>query len=60
MISKGLIEDAKAVANHNVRELEPYAKQGIPVLGCEPSCLLTLRDDYLDLVGGAGVGRLGG
>ena len=55
MISKGLIEDAKAVANHNVRELEPYAKQGIPVLGCEPSCLLTLRDDYLDLVGGAGV-----
>ena len=30
-------------------------KQGIPVLGCEPSCLLTLRDDYLDLVEGAGV-----
>ena len=55
MISKGLIEDAKAVANHNVRELEPYVKQGIPVLGCEPSCLLTLRDDYLDLVEGAGV-----
>ena len=55
MISKGLIDDAKEVARHNVRELGPYVKQGIPVLGCEPSCLLTLRDDYLDLVEGAGV-----
>jgi FAD/FMN-containing dehydrogenase/Fe-S oxidoreductase len=50
MISKGLIEDARSVAQHNVRVLEPYVSQGIPVLGCEPSCLLTLRDEYLDLV----------
>ena len=28
MISKGLIEDAKAVANHNIGELQPYVKQG--------------------------------
>ena len=52
MISKGLIEDARAVAGHNVRTLAPYADRGIPVVGCEPSCLLTLRDDYLDLMSG--------
>jgi Fe-S oxidoreductase len=50
MISKGLIEDARSVAQHNIGVLEPYVSQGIPVLGCEPSCLLTLRDEYLDLV----------
>ena len=50
MISKGLIEDARNAAKHNVRTLAPYADQDVPVVGCEPSCLLTLRDDYLDLV----------
>ena len=52
MISKGLIEDARAVAEHNIRTLAPYAKQDIPIVGCEPSCLLTLRDEYGDLVKG--------
>ena len=52
MISKGLIEDARAVARQNVTALGPYVEKGIPVLGCEPSCLLTLRDEYLDLLKG--------
>ena len=55
MISKGLIEDARQAARHNVRVLKPYVERGIPVVGCEPSCLLTLRDDYLDLVRGPDV-----
>lgn len=50
MISKGLIDQAKANARWNVAALAPYAAAGIPVVGLEPSCLLTLRDDYLDLV----------
>ena len=58
MISKGLIEDARQVAQHNVRVLEPYVSQGIPVLGCEPSCLLTLRDEYQDLVSGEAVRKV--
>jgi Fe-S oxidoreductase len=58
MISKGLIEDARAVAEHNVRTLAPYADEGIPVVGCEPSCLLTLRDDYLDLMSGDQTGKV--
>ena len=58
MISHGLIEQARQVAQHNVRVLEPYVEQGIPVLGCEPSCLLTLRDEYLDLMKGSAVGKV--
>ena len=52
MLSKGLIEDAREAARHNVREFERYADEGVPVVGCEPSCLLTLRDEYADLVPG--------
>jgi anaerobic glycerol-3-phosphate dehydrogenase C subunit len=58
MISKGLIEDARDVAKQNVAALGPYVDKGIPVLGCEPSCLLTLRDEYLDLMEGAAVEKL--
>ncbi|MFB3818122.1 MAG: anaerobic glycerol-3-phosphate dehydrogenase subunit C [Candidatus Methylomirabilales bacterium] len=50
MISKGLIRAAKAHAAHNVEKLSAYAAQGIPVVGCEPSCMLTFRDEYPDLV----------
>ena len=46
MISKGLLEDAAAYARHNVDLLHAFADQGIPIIGCEPSCLLTLRDEY--------------
>jgi Fe-S oxidoreductase len=50
MISKGMIEQAKAHARYNVESLLPYVTEGIPVIGCEPSCLLTLRDDYPSLI----------
>ncbi|MDA1127826.1 MAG: FAD-binding protein [Chloroflexi bacterium] len=50
MISKGLLDDAKANAASNIDQLYAYAEQGIPVIGCEPSCLLTFRDEYPELV----------
>ncbi|MBS1251967.1 MAG: hypothetical protein MAG451_01001 [Anaerolineales bacterium] len=46
MISRGLLEQAKANAEHNINLLAPYAEAGIPIIGIEPSCLLTLRDEY--------------
>jgi len=52
MISKGLLDEAKANARHNVAWLYPLAARGFRVIGCEPSCLLTFRDDYLDLLRG--------
>ena len=50
MISKGLLSQAASNARRNVEKLYTYAQQGIPIVGCEPSCLLTLKDEYPDLV----------
>jgi FAD/FMN-containing dehydrogenase/Fe-S oxidoreductase len=58
MISKGLVAEARACASKNVEVLKPHMDRGIPVLGCEPSCLLTLRDEYPDLLQGEAVQRL--
>jgi FAD/FMN-containing dehydrogenase/Fe-S oxidoreductase len=50
MLSKGLVGEARKVARRNVGLLAPYARQGIPIVGTEPSCILTLRDEYKDLL----------
>ncbi len=52
MISKGLLRTARARAERNVRTLLPYAAAGIPIVGCEPSCILTFRDEVPDLLPG--------
>ncbi|MFQ5882882.1 MAG: FAD-binding and (Fe-S)-binding domain-containing protein, partial [Candidatus Methylomirabilales bacterium] len=51
-ISKGLLQQATDRARAIVESLYPLVEAGIPIVGCEPSCLLTLRDDYRDLVDG--------
>ncbi len=51
-VSKGLLDEALRLARHNIALLAPYAKQGIPIVGCEPSCMAMLVDEYLDLVPG--------
>ncbi|MYC31747.1 MAG: FAD-binding protein [Chloroflexi bacterium] len=50
MISKGLLNEARERANANIDTLYAYAERGIPIVGCEPSCLLTLRDEYPEFV----------
>ncbi|HET7094125.1 MAG TPA: FAD-linked oxidase C-terminal domain-containing protein, partial [Thermomicrobiales bacterium] len=50
MLSKGLIDDARKVARANIAALADYARQGIPIVGTEPSCILTLRDEYASLL----------
>ena len=50
MISKGLVDEARAAAKDCLEKLAPFAEQGIPIVGLEPSCLLTLRDELLMLV----------
>ena len=51
-ISKGLLKKAQRDARYNIEQLLPYAKAGVPILGCEPSSILTLKDEYVDLVPG--------
>ena len=50
MISKGLVAQAAAQARTNVTRLYERARESVYIVGCEPSCLLTLRDEYPELV----------
>ena len=45
-ISKGLLDLANHWARQNVAKLVADAREGVPILGCEPSCILTLADEY--------------
>jgi FAD/FMN-containing dehydrogenase/Fe-S oxidoreductase len=46
-ISKGLYKKAKAAAQDTVNALHPFVSQGIPIVGLEPGCILTLREENL-------------
>ena len=50
LMSKGLLKEAKNNARYNVDMLHAYVSQGIPIVGCEPSCVFTLTDEYPDLL----------
>jgi FAD/FMN-containing dehydrogenase/Fe-S oxidoreductase len=49
LITGGQADKAIAWVDHNVALLAPYAHQGLPIVGIEPSCILTLRDEYMSL-----------
>ncbi len=52
LISKGLLHEAARCARATVERLSQYVRSGIPIVGCEPSCLLTLRDEVPELAEG--------
>ena len=51
-ISAGMLDHARAELRRTVSTLAPFARRGVPIVGLEPSCLLTLRDEALHLLGG--------
>jgi Fe-S oxidoreductase len=48
-LSKGLVRDAKKIANKNIRLLKNVVTEETPLIGIEPSAILTFRDEYVDL-----------
>jgi FAD/FMN-containing dehydrogenase/Fe-S oxidoreductase len=50
LISKGMLIEARQHAAWNVERLHPYAVRGVAIVGLEPSCILTLRDEWVDLL----------
>ena len=52
MISKGLLDKAASNARHNVDVLYKYVQAGAKIVGCESSCIMTLKDEYPDLLPG--------
>ena len=48
-ISKGLVRQAKKIANENIRLLKDKISANTPLVGIEPSAVLSFRDEYPDL-----------
>ena len=48
-LSKGLIRKAKKIANKNISLLSTVISEEAPLVGIEPSAILTFRDEYVDL-----------
>jgi FAD/FMN-containing dehydrogenase/Fe-S oxidoreductase len=48
-LSKGLVRDAKKIANKNITKLGAKISSETPLLGIEPSAILSFRDEYLAL-----------
>jgi FAD/FMN-containing dehydrogenase/Fe-S oxidoreductase len=52
LISNGLLSEAVGHARHNVEKLYAWAAQNKAIVACEPSCILTIKDDYPALLRG--------
>lgn len=48
-LSKGLLKKAQKVANKNIEILKDLIDENTPLVGIEPSAILTFRDEYPDL-----------
>ena len=57
-LSAGLINEAKVEAQRLVDAMMPYVEQGLPIIGLEPSCLLTLRDEIPALLPGEDTAKI--
>jgi FAD/FMN-containing dehydrogenase/Fe-S oxidoreductase len=49
-LSKGMVKKAKEIAIKNVQALKEVVTDETPIIGIEPSAILTLRDEYTELV----------
>ncbi len=49
-LSKGLLKEARNIADKNVRKFRELISDQVPLVGIEPSAILTFRDEYPDLV----------
>ena len=57
-VSKGLLEHARDLQRELLETLLPEVERGAWIVGIEPSCILTLRDELPDLVRDDRAGKL--
>jgi Fe-S oxidoreductase len=51
-LAAGMVDEARSEARRMLAALRPHVERRIPVIGLEPSCLLTLRDEFQSLLPG--------
>jgi FAD/FMN-containing dehydrogenase/Fe-S oxidoreductase len=59
-LASGMVDKAREKASEVVQSLLPFAEKGLSIVGLEPSCLLTLRDEMLVMGLGEGAQRIAG
>jgi len=59
-LSVGLVDEARAEARRLLAAAAPFVARGVPLIGLEPSCLLTLRDEFLVMLPGDETEKLAG
>ena len=57
-LAVGLVEEARVEARRLLDAVRPFVERGVPLVGLEPSCLLTLRDEFLALLPGEETARV--
>jgi Fe-S oxidoreductase len=57
-LAAGLVDEARNEARRVLDTLAPYVERGLPVVGLEPACLLTLRDEFLAMLPGESTSAL--
>jgi FAD/FMN-containing dehydrogenase/Fe-S oxidoreductase len=45
-LATGMVDEARSEARRMLKSLGPWVERGVPIIGLEPSCLLTLRDEF--------------
>jgi len=58
LLAAGMVDKAKERAQEVLDTLFPFVADDIPIIGLEPSCLLTLRDEYIAMLPGVGAEAL--
>jgi FAD/FMN-containing dehydrogenase/Fe-S oxidoreductase len=51
-LASGMVDEARLEARRMLDALRPHLERGIPIIGLEPSCLLTLRDEFQSMLPG--------
>jgi FAD/FMN-containing dehydrogenase/Fe-S oxidoreductase len=51
-LAAGMVEEARTEASRTLDALRPFVERGLPVIGLEPSCLFSFRDEYAVLLEG--------
>jgi len=59
-LAVGMVNEAREEARRVVDALAPYAARGVPMVGLEPACLFTLRDEFRVVLPGDATARLAG
>ena len=57
-LSSGMLSEARAEAQRTLKALKPYLEKGMAVVGLEPSCLYTFKDEIPSLISGPGLNEI--